>query len=264
MGEWIRNLFVAIFGANSELATIIISMIPIVELRGAIPFGAATSFWGENALSLWESFAYSVLGSSVVCVILTFMFWPIFKWLKRTKWFKKFADWIERKLHRSSENIDKKADAEKNEKRVRWIKILGVFAFVAVPLPLTGVWTGTCLALFIGLGKKDTLMAVLVGNTIAGLLMTLVSYFFADNTMIVLLAFLALVAVFVIYEVIKNLIRKRKSKKMADAKQEVADEETESVEQVAEENAIVEDAEEVKETAEEMPVLSQVETEEIK
>ena len=44
MSEWIKNLFVAIFGSNSWLATIIISMIPIVELRGAIPFGSAISF----------------------------------------------------------------------------------------------------------------------------------------------------------------------------------------------------------------------------
>ena len=224
MGEWIRALFVSIFGTHSELATIIISMIPIVELRGAIPFGAATSFWGENALTLWESFAYSVLGSSVVCVILTFLFWPIFKWLKKTKWFKKLADFIERKLHKNSENIDKKADAEKNAKRVRWIKILGVFAFVAIPLPLTGVWTGTCLALFVGLGKLDTMMAVLSGNVVAGLLMTMISYFFADNTMIVLLAFLALVAVFVLYEVIKSLVRKHKSKNAQPAVAVASDE----------------------------------------
>lgn len=213
MGEWIRELFVSIFGAHSEIATILISMIPIVELRGAIPFGAAKSFWGENALSLWESFAYSVLGSTLVCVILTFLFWPIFKWLKRTKWFKKLADFIERKLHKNSANIDKKADEEKNEKRVWWIKFLGVFAFVAIPLPLTGVWTGTCLALFIGLSKKDTMISVISGNLVAGLLMTLISHFFADNTMIVLLAFLGLVVVFVLYEVVKSLIKKARAKK---------------------------------------------------
>ena len=139
-------------------------MIPIVELRGAIPFGAAKSFWGENALSLWESFAYSVLGSTLVCVILTFLFWPILKWLKHTKLFNKLAGFIERKLHKNSESIDKKADAEKNEKRVWLIKFLGVFMFVAVPLPLTGVWTGTCLALFIGLSKKDTMISVISGG----------------------------------------------------------------------------------------------------
>ena len=150
MTEWLKNFFVAIFGTNSALATLIISMVPIIELRGAIPFGSAVSLWGENALPLWKSFIFSVIGCSIVCVILTFWFWPLFKWLKNTKGLKKLASAIENKLNRSSKNISDKAETEKNEKKIRWIKWIGVFVFVAVPLPLTGVWTGTCVALFIG------------------------------------------------------------------------------------------------------------------
>ena len=214
MSEWIKQLFVSIFGSHSEIATFLISMIPIVELRGAIPFGSATALWGENALSLWASFGVSVLGSTLVCVVLTFLFWPIFKWLKKTKMFKKLADFVERKLNKNSESIDKKTKDEKNEKRVLKLKLIGIFAFVAIPLPLTGVWTGTCLALFVGLNKCQTMLSVISGNVVAGLLMTLVSYFFADNTMIVFLAFLILVALFVVYEIIKSLIQKHKKKKM--------------------------------------------------
>ncbi len=213
MSEWIKLLFVKIFGANSWLATLIISMIPIVELRGAIPFGSATAFWGENALPLWLSFLVSVAGSSLVCIILTFAFWPIFKWLKKTKVFRKLATFIENKLSKNSENIDKKTKDEKNEKKIFWLKFWGVLVFVAIPLPLTGVWTGTCLGLFLGLTKLQTMLAVIPGNICAGLIMTIVSYFFADNTLIVLLAFLALVIVFIVYEVIKSLIKKHKAKK---------------------------------------------------
>lgn len=215
MSEWIKELFVTIFGSHSEIATFLISMIPIVELRGAIPFGSATAFWGENALSLWVSFGVSVLGSTLVCVILTFLFWPIFNWFKKTKWFKKLADFIERKLNKNSQNIQDKAKAEKSAKKVFWLKFWGVVLFVAIPLPLTGVWTGTCLGLFLGLTKWQTMAAVIPGNVCAGLIMTLVSYFFADNTMIVLLAFLALVVLFVLYEVIKTLIEKKINKKKA-------------------------------------------------
>lgn len=213
MSEWIKSLFVSIFGANSELATIFISMIPIVELRGAIPFGSSTSFWGDNALELWESFLYSVLGSTIVCVILTFLFWPIFNWLKKTKWFKKLAEWIERKLKRNSENIENKAQAEKDSKRKFWLKIIGIFAFVAVPLPLTGVWTGTCLALFIGLSKRQTMLTVSLGNLVAGGLMLLITYFFKDDTTIVFYGFFILVAIFILYEVIRSIIKKVKNKK---------------------------------------------------
>ena len=207
MSEWVKMLFVKIFGTHSEIATFLISMVPIVELRGAIPFGAAKSMWGENALSLWASFVVSILGSTLVCVILTFLFWPILNWFKKTKMFEKLADFIERKLNKNSERINNKTKEEKNEKRTFWLKFFGVFAFVAIPLPLTGVWTGTCLALFLGLSKIHTMAAVITGNLVAGLIMTLVSYFFADNTMIVLLAFLGLVVLFIVYEIIKAIIK---------------------------------------------------------
>lgn len=217
MSEWIKNLFVAIFGEHSAIATLVISMIPIVELRGAIPFGAATAFWGENALPLWQSLLVSLAGSTLVCIILTFLFMPIFNWLKKTKVFKRLANWVERKLNRNAESIDKKTQEEKDKKRVLWLKLVGIFAFVAIPIPLTGVWTGTCLALFIGLNKKQTMISVILGNLVAGLIMTLISYFFADNTMIVFYAFFILVGVFIVYELIKSLIRKHKKKKQESA-----------------------------------------------
>ena len=237
MSEWIKELFVAIFGSHSEIATLLISMIPIVELRGAIPFGSAVSLWGENALNLWVSFAVSVVGSSLVCIILTFAFWPLFNWFKRTKFFKKLATFIENKLNKNSKSINEKTKDEQNEKRILKLKFFGILLFVAIPLPLTGVWTGTCLALFVGLNKKQTLLSVIPGNVIAGLLMTMISYFFEDNTMIVFLVFLGLVVLFALYEVIKHLIVKAKSKKLAaatDNNEVVLDEERQVVNQIEE------------------------------
>ncbi len=219
MSAWLKSLFATIFGTNSEIATFIISMIPIVELRGAIPFGSASSFWGEHALPLWESFLIAVAGSTLICIILTFAFQPLFSWLKRTKAFKKLATWVENKLKRKSKNIDEKTEKATNSKRALWLKLVGVFCFVAVPLPLTGVWTGTCLALFIGLNRKQTMGAVILGNAVAGGLMTLISYFFADNTSIVLYAFLILVAVFILFELIKSLVLKLKNKKSVKGKE---------------------------------------------
>jgi uncharacterized membrane protein len=168
--------------------------------------------WGEHALPVWQAFLYSVIGCSIVCVILTFMFWPIFKWLKGTKLFKKLASAIENKINHSSKNITDKANAEKNEKKVRWIKWWGVFAFVAIPLPLTGVWTGTCIALFIGMSKKDTMLSIILGNMVAGIIMMIISYCFKDNTMLVLWAFLALVVVFALVLGIRSLVKKLKAK----------------------------------------------------
>lgn len=212
MTEWLKNLFVAIFGTNSPLATVIISMIPIIELRGAIPFGSAVELWGEYALPVWQSFLYSVLGCGIVCVILTFLFWPIFKWLKSTKLFKKLATAIENKLNKSSKNINDKVQAEKNEKKTHWIKWWGVFTFVAIPLPLTGVWTGTCIALFIGLSKKDTMLSVILGNVVAGIIMLAITYLFGDNTLIVLWLFLGLVLIFALVLGVRAIIKRIKNK----------------------------------------------------
>lgn len=244
MVEWLKNLFVTIFGTNSWLATLIISMVPIIELRGAIPFGSAVSLWGENALPLWKSFLFSVLGCSIVCVILTFLFWPLFKWLKNTKGLKKLATAIENKLNRSSKNISDKVQEERNEKKIHLIKWLGVFVFVAIPLPLTGVWTGTCVALFIGLNKKDTMLSVILGNLVAGIIMMIISYFFADNTMIVLWIFLALVAVFILFFAGKALVGKIKNKNKKSEKTEENSENTE-VKELKEEVLTEEKGEEI-------------------
>lgn len=223
MSAWLKALFVSIFGSHSGLATFFISMIPIVELRGAIPFGAASSLWGENALSLWASFGYSLLGSSLVCVFLTFVFWYLFNFLKKTKGLKKVANWFETKLKNKSKNINKKTATETDKKRAVWLKMFGVFCFVAIPLPLTGVWTGTCLALFVGLSKLQTMCAVLTGNLIAGILMTIISYFFADNTIIVLYVFLGLVALFVLIGIIKLIVDRCKSKKQNVEETEISE-----------------------------------------
>lgn len=208
MAEWIKELFVTIFGSQSWLATLIISMVPIIELRGAIPFGSAVSLWGENALPIWKSFLFSVLGCSIVCVILTFLFWPIFNWLKNTKTFKKLANAVENKLNKSSKSINNKVEAEKDSKKIHWIKWWGVFTFVAIPLPLTGVWTGTCVALFIGLSKKDTMLSVILGNVVAGIIMLIITYLFGDNTLIVLWLFLGLVAIFALVIIIRAIVKK--------------------------------------------------------
>ena len=229
MTEWLKTLFVSIFGTNSELATFFISMIPIIELRGAIPFGTATALWGENALSLPMSLLFSILGSSLVCVILTFAFWPIFRWLSKTKLFKKLAQFIENKLKKHSKDIDEKTQQVKNEKRILWIKLIGIFVFVAIPIPLTGVWTGTCLALFVGLNKRQTMATVVLGNLVAGLLMTLVTLVFNDNTMVVLYGFMILAAAFILFEVVKMLITKA-IKKKKESQQTSVDEEVKTIE----------------------------------
>ena len=70
MTEFIAKIFVAIFGSHSAIATVLISMVPIIELKGAIPVGMSVDFWGNNALTGTEAFLYSLLGSCLVVPIV--------------------------------------------------------------------------------------------------------------------------------------------------------------------------------------------------
>ena len=136
------------------------------------------------------------------------LFNQYFLGLKKLSYLKKFADWLERKLKRKSENIENKTDVQENSKKKLWIKILGVFCFVAIPLPLTGVWTGTCLALFIGLNRKQTMLSVLSGNAVAGGTDDANFLLFCRQHFYCFIWILVLVVIFVLYEIIKSLVLK--------------------------------------------------------
>ena len=112
MSESIINFFSNIF--SPELCTFIISMIPIVELRGAIPL--AMLAWG---MPWYEAFIISVVGNIIPIPFIIWFIRPVFNWLKRFKIFKKFVSWQERKVEKSSDKV------MKNVKR-------GLFAFVAI------------------------------------------------------------------------------------------------------------------------------------
>ncbi len=215
MTEFLHNLFVTIFNDNVILATILISMIPIIELRGAIPFGTNPGFWGSLALNHWESFGWSLLGSCAIVPILALIFLPIINWLKKTRLFHKLAEGIENRIKGKASGIN-----DNNEKSVRfsksyWKKVLGVFIFVAVPLPLTGIWTGTCVAVFLGLDYFTTCISVIGGNIIAGLLIALILEFFPWLNNYLFYIFIAIIVIVVAYEIIKHLIKKHKNKNVA-------------------------------------------------
>lgn len=208
MTDLIHNIFLTIFGNNYILATILIAMVPIIELRGAIPF--ATKFCSMNN---WTAFAWSLLGSSVIVPLIALISIPMINWLKRTKLFGKIANAIEKRIKNKASNFEGAEEKSKKFSKSYWKKMIGVFIFVAVPLPLTGVWTGTCVALFLGLDFLSTCISVISGNIVAGLLITLILEFFPWLNDWLFYIFLIIIAVVILFELIKHLIIKRKLKK---------------------------------------------------
>ena len=210
MTEFLNNLFATIFNDNIILATMLIAMLPVIELRGAIPFATNPGFWGDLAMNQWTAFGWSLLGSSAIVPIIALIFLPIINWLKKTKLFSKMALAIENRVKSKTANIENAEEKSKRFSKSYWKKMLAVFIFVAVPLPLTGVWTGTCIAVFIGLDYLSSCISVIGGNIVAGLLITLILEFFPWLNNWLFYIFLIIIAVIILYELVKFLVNRKK------------------------------------------------------
>ena len=225
MTELIHNIFATIFGDNVILATILIAMVPIIELRGAIPFATNTGFWGLLAMNNWTAFGWSLLGSSVIVPIIALISIPLINWLKRTKLFGKITNALENRIKNKASNIDGADKKGKRFSKAYWKKMIGVFIFVAIPLPLTGVWTGTCVALFLGLDFFSTCASVICGNVVAGLCITLILQFFPQLNNWFFYIFLIIIAVVLLYELIRFLISRKKNSLKSNSSEENKNEE---------------------------------------
>lgn len=220
--KFLGGLMAGIFGTHSSLATIIIAMFPIIELKGAIPVGMSGEFWGEYALNGTQAFLFALLGSCLVVPILALLFKPIINWLKSTRIFRRLGEFIDTKIRKHSNNIVEKVDnvddleEGKRKRKKLWIKIIGVFSFVAVPLPLTGVWTGTCIAVAIGLNFWQAVLSVVLGNIVAGIIITTICVIFPQFTTILFLIVLAFVVIVLIYAIVKMLISRKSAENVVE------------------------------------------------
>ena len=148
-------LHLAQIGCAKEIVVFLSSMFPIWELKGAIILGQA---WG---LSPWVSYALSLAGSSLSAVILLLFLRPVICWMYKTRALRRFAEWLERRGEKKSDSVTK-------------YETFGLFLFVAVPLPTTGVWTGSLIAAVLEMPLKRSIPAVLIGNVFAGLAIMLI------------------------------------------------------------------------------------------
>lgn len=141
-------------GLPSWLATLIIAMLPIFELRGAIPIGHKVL-----QLPLAQTVAISILGNMLPIMPLLLFLGPASEWLSRWPFFQRFFQWLFAHT-RSKSDLIKKYEA------------IGLMLFVAVPLPVTGAWTGAVAAFLFGLGFWPALGAIFLGVVIAGAIVT--------------------------------------------------------------------------------------------
>lgn len=142
--------------------TALVSMVPVVELRGGIPFGVALG------LSHWQALAAAIIGNIVPLPFIIVYIRRIFQWMRRRfSVFGRMIDKLERKAHL-------------NGKKVTKYKYLGLMIFVAIPLPGTGGWTGALVAAFLDMPLRRAMPALILGVCIAGFLVTGITYGFTS------------------------------------------------------------------------------------
>lgn len=155
MLEWLTQTYV-----GKIVATFFISMLPVVELRGGIPYGVG---FGLNP---WIAYAVALLGNMLPVPFILLLLDTVFGWMKKREGFlKNIAVKLENKA------ISKKASVEK-------YKLFGLLLFVAIPLPGTGAWTGALIASVLRMNRKYAFLSIFAGVVIAGFIITAVSYGF--------------------------------------------------------------------------------------
>ncbi len=169
MTEFIQQLV-----GNNTLATIFMSFVPLIELKGGIVFARGVG------LDFFYSFLLAYVGSTLVFFPIYFLLRPILNLIKKIKIFSKIAFKIEGYFSDKAENAVKEQSQVanrqiKNKKSASYLKRLGVFIFIAIPLPVTGVWTGTAIAVFLGLKFKEAVLPACIGNFVAGLIISILA-----------------------------------------------------------------------------------------
>ena len=144
--HWLKDL-------PKDYIVIIVAALPILELRGAIPL--ALSF----GISLPKAFWLAVLGNCIIVAPALFLFLPVTKFLRKFKIWSRFFDWIFERTKKNSDTIQK-------------YEALGLAIFVAIPLPMTGAWSGVIAASLFKIRFRYAFLAIVAGVICAGLIVS--------------------------------------------------------------------------------------------
>lgn len=181
------------------LAVMLMAMIPTIESKVAIPFAMAGQIWGENALSPGMAFLSACLGSMLPAIVVILLARLI---KNKTSGFvhDKFVSKIQEKYKTKFSKLDKKESTFK--------KCLLLSTFVAVPLPLTGVYTGSLIAGFTNLKIWQSFVSIFVGEIFSCLAILLVCLFFENSAFYIFVFSLIFVALYLIINVAIFLAKK--------------------------------------------------------
>ena len=139
------------------LKIMILSMVPITELRGAIPIGMALKL---NPIGVYLS---SVIGSTLVAIPLVLAYRHVVKFFKEKNMFLFLLRRVDNKI-------------ETSMKKMKAASFIGIILFVGIPLPTTGTWTAAAIASILRMRLIEALSGIFIGNILSGLFVSLLSY----------------------------------------------------------------------------------------
>ncbi|GAA0180851.1 small multi-drug export protein [Clostridium sediminicola] len=134
--------------------------IPLTEQKIAIPIGI--NEFNLNPISVFFS---TWIGCLLPVPFILIFFDKIFQWLKTVEFFNGFTRFVDNKLRKNTKHMDK-------------YKELGLIIFTGIPLPTTGLWTGSAVAVFLGLNKKKSMICCIIGSFISGVIISFVAIYF--------------------------------------------------------------------------------------
>lgn len=140
--------------AGEMLITFMVAMLPVVELRGAIPLSVGMG------LHPWQAMLISVAGNMIPVPFIIIFIRKIFAWLRKK------SEWLERRVSRLE------VRAEGKWEKVHKYEFLGLMILVAIPLPGTGAWTGALIAALMNMRLRSAIPSIFFGVIIAGFLIT--------------------------------------------------------------------------------------------
>jgi uncharacterized membrane protein len=141
----------------STLIAFFMSMLPVVELRGGLIYASA------SGIPFWEAFLVCCLGNILPVPFILFFLRKVFALLEGNRRTARMVRWLEDKAQRA-------------ERRIGRYELLGLFLLVAVPLPGTGAWTGSLVAVIFDMRIKRAFPVIAAGVVAAGVIMSAVSY----------------------------------------------------------------------------------------
>ncbi len=153
-----RNMMPLIETMLGKIAvTVAWAMVPVVELRGAIPIGVA------HGLTPWEAYAAAVVGNMLPVPFLILLTRRVFDWLRDLPWLGERVTALERRAHLKGRTVQK-------------YRLPGLVILVAIPLPGTGAWTGALVASVLDIRLRAALPAIFLGVVIAGAIITALTF----------------------------------------------------------------------------------------